>query len=154
MSAADTSELKDLYRELIVDHARQPRNFGELASATHQADGINPLCGDKLTLWFEVDDEDQIVAARFAGSGCAISLASASLLTECVTDLLKGEALTASQTTIARLTGQGPAEPAVDAKLMALEGVKEYPARVKCATLAWRALQSALQGATQPASTE
>ena len=86
-TALQTDELRELYRELILDHARSPRHFGRLAAATHSAAGINPLCGDKLTMYLKVDDGDRIDEVSFEGSGCAISVASASLLTETVTGL-------------------------------------------------------------------
>jgi nitrogen fixation NifU-like protein len=161
MNAVDINsadELRDLYRELILDHARNPRHFGKLEDATHTAEGINPLCGDKLRLFVRLDDEQRIAAASFEGSGCAISVASASLLTDLITGLSADQALECSDAVNARLTGPEPA-PAKDIginleKLRALDGVREFPARVKCATLAWHALNSAIQGHSAPASTE
>ncbi len=156
MSAIDTigsDELRDLYRELILDHARHPRHFGSLSSATHSARGINPLCGDKLDLFLELDD-GTIRDAAFEGSGCAISLASASLLTDTVIGLNTRDALHWFDQVTARLGGR-PGEPDFDlGKLQALEGVREFPSRVKCATLAWHALRSAIEHRAAPATTE
>ena len=153
-------ELQDLYRELILDHARSPRHFGKLPDATHTAEGINPLCGDKLKMYFRIDGDDRISDARFEGSGCAISVASASLLTDTVIGLQTEEALKYFSTLVTRLAGAQSADDdnAGDGinlgKLRALEGVREFPSRVKCATLAWHALNSAIQRESQPATTE
>lgn len=160
-SLAQTSdELQDLYRELIIDHARSPRHFGKLPDATHTAEGINPLCGDKLKMYFRIDTDDRISDARFEGSGCAISVASASLLTDMVIGLNTDEALKYFSALVTRLAGVQSADNdnAGDGinlgKLRALEGVREFPSRVKCATLAWHALNSAIQRKSQPATTE
>ena len=153
-------ELQDLYRELILDHARSPRHFGKLPDATHTAEGINPLCGDKLKMYFCIDGDDRISDARFEGSGCAISVASASLLTDMVIGLHTDEALKYFSALVTRLAGVQSADNdnAGDGinlgKLRALEGVREFPSRVKCATLAWHALNSAIQRKSQPATTE
>lgn len=149
------SDLRDLYQELILDHSRRPRNFGKLKDATHVADGINPLCGDKLRLYLRLD-KDQVVAAAFEGSGCAISVASASLLTEIIIGADRATALDYFHDVIAHLTGQlaGGLDRPELARIQALEGVKEFPARVKCATLAWQALESAISGQSRPATTE
>ena len=161
MSAQPQSpqELRDLYRELILDHARSPRHFGKLDGATHSAEGINPLCGDKLRIYFSIDPDGQISDAKFEGSGCAISVASASLLTDMVIGLKTEVALDYFSALVARLSGKsvpgGPTDAAIDlGKLVALEGVKEFPSRVKCATLAWHALNSAIQNESEPVSTE
>ena len=154
-TALQTDELRELYRELILDHARSPRHFGRLAAATHSAAGINPLCGDKLTMYLKVDDGDRIDEVSFEGSGCAISVASASLLTETVTGLDTHTALEFFRALTGRLTGADDGGGSVDlGKLRALEGVREFPSRVKCATLAWHALNSALHKESQPATTE
>ena len=160
-SMAHTSEeLRELYRELILDHARSPRHFGKLSDATHTAEGINPSCGDKLKMYFRIDGDNCIGDACFEGSGCAISVASASLLTDMVIGLKTDEALKYFSALVARLTGRQSADNknAGDGinlgKLRALEGVKEFPLRVKCATLAWHALNSAIHGESQPATTE
>lgn len=151
-------DLRDLYRELILDHARHPRHFHKLETATHSADGINPLCGDKLHLYVSVNDDDVIAQAAFEGSGCAISVASASLLTDLVTGLSRQQALDCFAEVTGRLTAPDNHESRdigvnLD-KIRALDGVRDYPSRVKCATLAWHALNSALQGQSEPVSTE
>mgnify|MGYP001442551055 CR=1 FL=1 len=153
MSAVSTSpeELQALYRELILDHARSPRNFGKLEDATHEAEGINPLCGDKLKLYIDIND-DRISDVRFEGSGCAISVASASLLTETVVGMTTAEAIQQFTVVVDTLTGN--ANSADLGKLTALLGVREFPSRVKCATLAWHALSAAINEAQQPATTE
>jgi nitrogen fixation NifU-like protein len=158
----DMDELRDLYRELILDHAKTPRHFGKLDDATHTAEGINPLCGDKLRMYFTIDANNRISDARFEGSGCAISVASASLLTDTVIGLDTDRALQFFAAMVDRLAGRSETNTTDDGaiseadlgKLRALEGVKEYPSRVKCATLAWHALNSALQQSQQPVSTE
>ena len=154
--AASTSpeDLQALYRELILDHARNPRNFGKLDSATHRAEGINPLCGDKLKLYLEVDDDSRITNARFEGSGCAISVASASLLTETVIGVPAGEALKVFTDVVEALTGSSGGSAVDLGKMTALLGVREFPSRVKCATLAWHALNAAMNENKQPATTE
>jgi len=161
MSAIDTNsgdELRDLYRELILDHARNPRHFGKLDDATHTAEGINPLCGDKLRLFVRLDDDQNVAAASFEGSGCAISVASASLLTDLIIGLTVDQALDCFAAVSERLTGPVPQQGrdiGVNLeKLKALDGVREFPARVKCATLAWHALNSAMHGQSTPVSTE
>ncbi len=152
-----TDELRDLYRELILDHAKSPRHFGKIANATHSAQGINPLCGDKLKLYLRLDD-DRIEDASFEGSGCAISVASASLMTDTVIGKCVSEALRFFDAVRRQLTlnhTAGARHDDVDlGKIHALEGVREFPARVKCATLAWHALDSALQRQSTPVSTE
>lgn len=160
-ASRETDELRDLYRELILDHAKQPRHFGRLDNATHMAEGINPLCGDKLRMYFTVDADETIRDARFEGAGCAISVASASLLTEAVIGLETGRALQFFAVMVRRLAGRPDLETDdgvvgdIDlGKLRALEGVKEFPSRVKCATLAWHALNSALRRDAQQVSTE
>ena len=148
-------DMQDLYRELILDHSRNPRHFGRLKGATHTADGINPLCGDKLKLYLRVDADGQIESSSFEGTGCAISVASASLMTDTVTGLPANKAEACFEAITARLTGGTVKDTEVDMeKLRALDGVRDFPARVKCATLAWHALHSALQNRTAPATTE
>jgi nitrogen fixation protein NifU and related proteins len=152
--AGAATELRDLYRELILDHARSPRHFGKLEGATHSADGINPLCGDKLKLYFRLDGDMKIADARFEGSGCAISVASASLLTESVTGMSVAEATDFFHMVTASLSGKTATTTIDLGKLRALQGVKEFPARVKCATLAWHAMNAALNRDRNPATTE
>jgi nitrogen fixation NifU-like protein len=144
-------ELRDLYQEVIVDHGRQPRNFGHLAGANRSAEGFNPLCGDRLTLYLRVED-GIIRAARFDGAGCAISTASASLMTE----LLRGKSEAEAAALFAAfhtLVTDGRADAGLG-KLAVLAGVREFPSRIKCATLAWHTLHAALAGAQRPTSTE
>ena len=160
MNAIDINqddELRDLYRELILDHARNPRHFHKIDDATHTAEGINPLCGDKLRLYAKIDG-DVITEASFEGSGCAISVASASLMTDLVTGLSVHRALDCFAEVTGRLTDpehQADHDFNVNLdKIRALDGVRDYPSRVKCATLAWHALNSAVKGQSQPVSTE
>jgi len=156
MSAVDLhsgDDLRDLYRELILDHAKSPRHFGVLANATHTAAGINPLCGDKLRLYLEVDN-DTINDVSFEGSGCAISVASASLLTDTVIGRSVAEALEYFAAVTSRLTQSTDAADLDLGKIVALDGVREFPARIKCATLAWHALNAALLQQRTPATTE
>jgi len=147
-------ELQELYREVILDHNRQPRNFGELPGANHVIEAVNPLCGDKLTLYVNVAD-GRVEDIRFKGSGCAISVASSSLMTERVKGQTVGESLELFEKVHDLLTG-AVEEPAEDLdKLAALAGVREYPTRVKCASLAWHALKAAVtEHDDAPVSTE
>jgi nitrogen fixation NifU-like protein len=152
MNKLSTDELRELYRDLILDHARSPRHFGRLPEVTHSADGVNPLCGDKLKLYLQIDSESRISDAAFEGSGCAISVASASLLTDTIIGMKQAEALEFAQALVGALTGH---ETEIElGKLRALQGVREFPSRVKCATLAWHAMKSALRQDQRPASTE
>ncbi len=137
------SELSDLYQEVILDHNRRPRNFHALTEASHSAEGYNPLCGDRLTLYLKVSG-DTIEDVSFEGAGCAISKASASMMT----DALKGRSLaeaTALFDRFHRMVTTPPSEPIEDmGKLSSLAGVREFPVRVKCASLAWHTLKAAL----------
>lgn len=147
-------DLKDLYRDVIVDHNRSPRNFGKLEPADAHADGYNPLCGDRLTIYVNLDGES-IREAKFHGSGCAISVASASLLTEAVKGKSRQEVHSLFEDVHALLTRQDATpDPARLGKLAALSGVREFPARVKCASLCWHTLNAALDRASEPVSTE
>jgi len=137
-------ELNDLYRDVILDHNRQPRNFGALEPADASVEGFNPMCGDHLTLRLRLN-QDTISDIRFEGQGCAISTASASLMTEAVKGRSRGEALKLFERVHQLLTDDA-APPAEElGKLAALSGVREYPARVKCASLCWHTLASALK---------
>ncbi|HKC51824.1 MAG TPA: SUF system NifU family Fe-S cluster assembly protein [Myxococcota bacterium] len=149
------SDLRDLYQEVILDHTKRPRNFGPLGSATHRATGRNPLCGDQLVLMLDIKD-DVVRDAHFAGKGCAISTASASLLTEAVKGKTTAEAHGLFELFHAAVTAPSEAVLDLDAlgKLAALAGVREFPMRVKCASLAWHTLEAALAGASTPVSTE
>ncbi len=149
-------ELRELYQTTILDHNKSPRNFHALEHANRRADGHNPLCGDKLTVYLEVDDEGRVVDAGFEGSGCAISTASASLMTEFV----KGKPRKEIDETFERfheLCAGNPSEtPDIPGlgKLAVFAGVREYPMRVKCATLAWHTLEAALDSKGETAKTE
>jgi nitrogen fixation NifU-like protein len=149
-------ELNDLYRDVILDHNRRPRNFGDLASADASVEGYNPMCGDHLTLRLKLDD-GTISDIRFEGQGCAISTASASLMTEAVKGRSRDEALQLFDR-VHRLLTDDAAPSEELGKLAALSGVREYPARVKCASLCWHTLASALKAADlkslSPVSTE
>ena len=149
-----SDDVRDLYRDLILDHARNPRHFGKLAHTTHTAEGINPLCGDKLRLYLDVDADATIKHAAFEGSGCAISVASASLLTDTVIGLSANEAMAFFDAVTAQLSGSEASGNVDLGKLRALSGVRDFPTRVKCATLAWHALKSALRQDSAPATTE
>jgi nitrogen fixation NifU-like protein len=146
-------DLKDLYRDVILDHNKKPRNFGRLDPADAQADGHNPLCGDRLSVFVKMDG-DRIEDLRFDGKGCAISTASASLMTEAV----KGKdraAVTRLFEKVHTLLTQQNAEPTPDlGKLAALSGVREFPSRVKCASLCWHTLNAALERGATTVSTE
>ncbi|MDX1563410.1 MAG: SUF system NifU family Fe-S cluster assembly protein [Gammaproteobacteria bacterium] len=147
------NDLKELYREVILDHNRKPRNFGEIADADRIVNGVNPLCGDKMTLYLKLDG-DRIDDARFEGTGCAISIASSSLMTERVKGTTVDETLQLFDDVHQMLTGSSD-EPAEHMeKLAALAGVRDYPSRVKCASLAWHALKTALTSSGQEISTE
>jgi nitrogen fixation protein NifU and related proteins len=136
-------ELNDLYRDVILDHNRQPRNFGVLEPADASVEGFNPLCGDRLTVRVKMAGE-QIEDIRFEGQGCAISTASASLMTEAVKGKSRAEALGLFDR-VHRLLTDDAASADELGKLAALSGVREYPARVKCASLCWHTLASALK---------
>ncbi|HXT33113.1 MAG TPA: SUF system NifU family Fe-S cluster assembly protein [Vicinamibacterales bacterium] len=146
------SELTDLYQEVILDHNRRPRNFHALANASHRAEGYNPLCGDRLTLYLSVN-EGVITEAAFEGAGCAISKASASMMTE----TLKGKTLAEADALFRRfhrMVTTPPDQPVEDmGKLSSLAGVREFPIRVKCASLAWHTFKAALAN-DQQATTE
>lgn len=143
-----TSDLRALYQDVIVDHGRTPRNFGPLPGANRRAEGVNPLCGDRLTLYLELAD-GVVRGARFEGSGCAISTASASLMTEAVTGLPIIDVERLAGGFHAMVTGAERSGVALG-KLEVLAGVREFPARIKCATLAWHALRAALAGTSEP----
>ena len=139
-------ELNDLYRDVILDHNRKPRNFGPLEPADASIEGFNPMCGDRLTVRLNLSG-DRISDIRFEGQGCAISTASASLMTEAVKGMTRAQALELFERVHALLTDDA-APPADElGKLAALSGVREYPARVKCASLCWHTLSAALKSA-------
>ena len=149
-------DLRDLYQATILDHNKRPRNFGELATANRVADGHNPLCGDQLRVQVRVGTDGEVEDIAFEGSGCAISTASASLMTEFVKNLSRKEVDGAFEA-FHDLVTRGP-DDEVDTrsldKLAVFSGVREYPMRVKCATLAWHTLRAALENSGQTAVTE
>lgn len=148
--------LRELYQEVIFDHNRRPRNFHAMADADHHAEGHNPLCGDQLTVFLRIED-DIIRDVSFVGHGCAISTASASLMTEAVKGRPIAEVEALFHDFHALLTdvpGTAPAPTRDFGKLEVLSGVREFPARVKCATLAWHTLHNAITGARETARTE
>jgi nitrogen fixation NifU-like protein len=136
-------ELNDLYRDVILDHNRRPRNFGALDAADATVEGFNPMCGDRLTVRLKMAGE-AIADIRFEGQGCAISTASASLMTEAVKGRTRGEALDLFDR-VHRLLTDDAASGEELGKLAALSGVREFPARVKCASLCWHTLVTALK---------
>lgn len=151
-ASADPDELRDLYQEVILDHGRKPRNHFRLDAFDASARGDNPMCGDRVELFLRFDG-DRIARASFQGRGCAISQASASLLTELVPGLTGAEAkaLAARLYGMARTGARDDSTEAME-RLSALSGVHEFPSRVKCATLAWHALEAALDGAKEASS--
>ncbi|MBM4072776.1 MAG: SUF system NifU family Fe-S cluster assembly protein [Planctomycetes bacterium] len=147
------SDLRELYQETILGHYKKPRNFGKLPPPSRHREGYNPLCGDKVTVYMHVKD-DVVTDIRFEGSGCAISTASASMMTEA----LKGKTVAEAEEIFKRfhelVTGKEAGDNDNLGKLAVFAGVREFPARVKCATLAWHTFHAALEGGEQPVSTE
>jgi len=151
-----TTELGDLYQEVILEHSKAPRNFRRLMSANHEAEGYNPLCGDRCSIYIDMEG-DKINEIGFQGSGCAISRASASMMTQMVKGKTKAEAVQLFEQFHNLVTGKDEAPQAPDlGKMAVFSGVSKFPARVKCATLAWHTLQSALddEKKQEPVSTE
>lgn len=151
-----SSDLRELYQTVILDHYKKPRNFGALERANCQAEGRNPLCGDLIKVYARVDG-DTVEAVGFEGSGCAISTASASLMTQIAKGKSKAEIAAIFERFHDLVTsgaGVDPGDLASLGKLEVLAGVREFPARVKCATLCWHALCAALEGRGEPVSTE
>ncbi len=146
------TDLRELYQELILDHYKSPRNAGSLEDATHAAHGDNPLCGDRLALFVRMKD-GRIEDLRFKGSGCAISTASASLMTEAVKGRSKADVEALFEKFHAKVTGEGAGGEDLG-KLEVFSGVSEFPVRVKCATLAWHTLKAAIEGHKDTVSTE
>lgn len=149
------SDLRELYQEVILDHNKAPRNFRKLDEPSEKSEGFNPLCGDQLTLYLKFDG-DVIKDISFEGKGCAISKASASMMTEYLKGKTRAEAAKIFQAFHELITGPEEKQPdqAALGKLAVFAGVREFPLRVKCATLAWHTLQAALRGEHQPISTE
>lgn len=139
------ADARELYQSIILDHNRAPRNFRVIATADGSAEGYNPLCGDQLKVWVKLDG-DRIADVAFQGSGCAISKASASLMTTVVKDKTVAEARLIFQSFHRMVTGEGGSTDDLPRKLTVFAGVREFPARIKCASLCWHALKSALDG--------
>lgn len=148
------ADLRDLYQEVILEHSKQPRNYRELGDANHKAEGYNPLCGDHFTVYLKMEG-DKIQDVSFQGSGCAISKASASMMTQSI----KGKTMAEAEKIFERfhqlVTGAAESNGSEElGKLAVFSGVSEFPVRVKCATLAWHTLHAALQGQQETISTE
>jgi len=152
------SDLRDLYQEVILDHSKKPRNFGKPAHVNHMAQGHNPLCGDRVTIYLDLAEDGRVKAVTFEGSGCAISMASASIMTE----MLKGKTVTEAKALFDKfhgvVTGEDADLTAADGedldRLEALSGVREFPMRVKCATLAWHTFIAATEDRREQVVTE
>ena len=149
------SDLRELYQDLIIDHSKRPRNFRVLETANHTSEGYNPLCGDKVTVFLELEN-DRVKSVSFQGSGCAISTASGSVMTESVKGKTLAEVETLFDVFHNLVTGKPPTAGNTPelGKLAVFSGVSEFPVRVKCATLAWHTLHAALQDKGEPVSTE
>lgn len=147
------SDLRELYQEVILDHNRRPRNFGKLEDANHRAEGHNPLCGDNVTIYLRLDN-GVIQDIRFEGSGCAISKASASMMTSALKGKSEAEAARLFQEFRDLVTVENASPTEELGKLSVFAGVREYPARVKCASLPWHTLQAALHAVPEPVTTE
>ena len=147
------SDLRELYQDVILEHSKAPRNYRELKSASHHAEGYNPLCGDHFTVYVHMEN-GKIQDVTFQGSGCAISKASASMMTQSIKGKSREEAAAIFQRFHELVTGHGSGENELLGKLAAFAGVCEFPVRVKCATLAWHTLQAALEGKQEKITTE
>src|SRR5208282_4238048 len=148
------SDLRDLYQDVILEHSKAPRNYRESPAANHKAEGFNPLCGDRFTVYVTMEG-GAIRDISFQGSGCAISKASASMMTQRVKGKTMAEAGKIFETFHNLVTGHAPADGEAElGKLAVFSGVSEFPVRVKCATLAWHTLQAALEGKQEAISTE
>jgi len=151
------SDLRDLYQEVILDHYKKPRNFHELSGGNRRSDGYNPLCGDRISVFLEMEG-DRVKDAGFLGTGCAISTASASLMTESVKGKTREEAEALFEKFHELVAGSGESKAGAGApslgKLEVFSGVREFPVRVKCASLAWHTLKSALEDTAETVSTE
>ena len=152
-------DLKELYQDIILEHGKSPRNFGKCEKYTHNAKGHNPLCGDQIQLYLKLDNNKKVENLTFEGSGCAISIASTSIMTE----LVKGKSIYTAKKIINEFlnmiknTKEIKSDDLDDdqkTKIMSLSGVKQYPMRVKCATLAWHTLTSAMEGKKEDVNTE
>ena len=152
-------DLKDLYQDIILEHGKSPRNFGKCDKYTHQAKGHNPLCGDQVQVYLKLNNEKTVEDLSFEGSGCAISMASASIMTE----LVKGKSVKVAKKIVFDFIKMIKNTSKIQSndlnedqkiKIMSLSGVKQYPMRVKCATLAWHTLTSAIEGTGKEVNTE
>ncbi|MBM4193099.1 MAG: SUF system NifU family Fe-S cluster assembly protein [Gemmatimonadetes bacterium] len=148
-----SAELEELYQSIILDHNRRPKNFRDMPDATAHADGVNPLCGDQLTVWLRMDGES-VADISFRGQGCAISKASASMMTQVVKGKSRADADKLFDDVHALVTGRAGAQAAELGALKALSGVSKFPLRVKCASLAWHAMRAALHGAGGSVTTD
>lgn len=153
------SDLRELYQEVILDHGKRPRNFRHPADANREAKGDNPLCGDKVTIYLKLDDKRRIEDVAFQGRGCAISTASASMMTEILKGKTEAEAEALFGAFHQMCTSDDVPEIAAPLqddfdRLQVMSGVRQYPMRVKCATLAWHTMKAALEGAGEPVKTE
>ncbi|MFH0946103.1 MAG: SUF system NifU family Fe-S cluster assembly protein [Planctomycetota bacterium] len=148
------SDLRELYQEVILDHGKSPRNFRRDEGANRVAEGYNPLCGDQLELFIRLNDDGVVTDVSFQGSGCAISTASTSMMTQAIKGKTEAEARLLFEQFHDLIAGDLPENLEHLGKLAVFAGVREFPNRVKCATLAWHTLRSALDNKTDPASTE
>lgn len=149
-------DLRNLYQEVIFDHNRNPRNYGKLENPNRTAQGYNPLCGDQLKLYMELGDDGRIADVSFEGNGCAISTASASIMTSIIKGKTAEEAQVYFDSFHGMVTGEGDGDDSLEDfdKLRVLGGVAEYPSRVKCATLAWHTVRAAIDDSEDPVTTE
>ena len=152
-------DLKELYKDIILEHGKSPRNFGKCEKYTHEAKGYNPLCGDQVQIYLKLNNEKKVENLSFEGSGCAISIASTSIMTE----LVKGKTVEVAKKIIIHFLDMIKNTSEIKSKdldedqktkIMSLSGVKQYPMRVKCATLAWHTLTSAIEGKKEEVNTE
>jgi nitrogen fixation NifU-like protein len=150
------ADLRELYQQVILDHHRKPRNFGSLAASDRDAEGFNPLCGDQIHVFLKLDDAGRIAEVGFTGQGCAICTASASLMTESVKNRTFKEAEHLFEGFHDLLTGQSDPGAAAETlgKLAVFAGVREFPVRIKCATLPWHTLHAAVEDREKPVTTE
>jgi len=147
------SDLRELYQQVILDHNKSPRNFRALDACEHEADGFNPLCGDKVHIYVKLDG-DRITDVSFQGEGCAISTAAASMMTEAIKGKTVSEANALFDAYQRMVMGEESGDTSTIGKLAVFEGVREFPMRVKCATLAWHTFRAALKGGDEAATTE
>jgi nitrogen fixation NifU-like protein len=148
-------DLRELYQDVIIEHSKRPRNFRALDDSARKADGYNPLCGDTVTIYLTVDEHDVVKDVAFQGHGCAISTASASVMTELLKGKSREQVEQLFRTFHDLVTGKAAdADPERLGKLAVFAGVSEFPVRVKCATLCWHTARAALEGREEPVSTE